>query len=407
MKRLIALTILLLGLSPVFAQDDIQRGKIKAIDLDRLIVTLTTADDRERVLAVIAETRIFDAAGKDQRERLQGFKVGADVFFKPARKAGLEVLVGIKLVNAAGPSPKPAVVDTSKLKPLPELGSEEYQGFKGGLYPEGKNERPTAHEAAGLAIARSVQPLDAQGKPAASGNIVLLSIGMSNTAQASQGFQRALAGEPNKNPHFVFVNGAQGGMTASAIQDPDDNATGTRYWTTIDERLKASGLGRAQVQVIWMKQADAGPTQGFPGYAKKLQGELARIVQVLPQRFPNVKLAYLTSRTYGGYATTRLNPEPYAFESGFAVKWLIEQQLQGDPSLSYAAKSGMKAPWLGWGPYFWANGTTRRADGFSYAAGDFIADGTHLSPTGQEKVGRLMLQFFQSDSTARPWFVAP
>lgn len=196
-------------------------------------------------------------------------------------------------------------------------------------------------------------------------------------------------------------------MTASAIQDPDDNAVGTRCWNTIDERLKSAGLAREQVQVVWMKQADAGPTQGFPGYAKKLEGELARIVQVLPKRFPNVKLAYLTSRTYGGYATTRLNPEPYAYESGFAVKWLIEQQLQGQPSLNFDARNGMKAPWLSWGPYFWANGTAKRTDGFSYSPSDFVDDGTHLSASGQEKVGRLMLHFFQTDATARPWFAAP
>ena len=93
-------------------------------------------------------------------------------------------------------------------------------------------------------------------------------------------------------------------MTAAAIQDPNDGRTGKRYWDTVDERLKQVGVSREQVQVIWIKQADAGPTQGFPKYAQTLQAELACIVQIFPARFPNAKLVYLSSRTYGGYATT-------------------------------------------------------------------------------------------------------
>jgi hypothetical protein len=195
-------------------------------------------------------------------------------------------------------------------------------------------------------------------------------------------------------------------MTAAAIQNADDKGSGTRYWTTVDDRLKAAGVSRAQVQAVWIKQADAGPTQGFPAYAQKLQGELVRIVQLLPGRFPNVKLVYLSSRTYGGYAKTPLNPEPYAFESGLSVKWLIEQQLKGEAALNYDAKKGaVKAPWLSWGPYLWANGSTKRADGFSYDQADFANDGTHQSASGQEKVGKLLLEFFKTDTTARPWFL--
>src|SRR5262249_13239455 len=155
-----------------------------------------------------------------------------------------QVLVGMKLwgdgqgAPGAAPDPLPKV-DTSKLKPLTELATEEYQGFKGGLYPDGKNERPAAHEAAGVALAKQVQPLDADGKANADGKIVLLSVGMSNTSQASEAFKKLLEGDKDKNPRLVFVNGAQGGMTAKAIQDADDRGSGTRYWTTVDERLQA------------------------------------------------------------------------------------------------------------------------------------------------------------------------
>lgn len=236
-----------------------------------------------------------------------------------------------------------------------------------------------------------------------------MSVGMSNTSQSSSGFRRALRDASDINPRVVFVDGAQGGMTAAAIQNPDDERTGTRYWTTVDERLRIEGVTRDQVQAIWIKQADAGPSSGFPAYARTLEGELAKIVQILPKRFPNVKLCYLSSRTYGGYATTGLNPEPYAFESGFSVKWLIERQIQGDRELNFdTSKGDVRAPWLSWGAYLWTNGNQPRSDGVRFESTDFTDnDGTHQSPSGQTKVGNLLLDFFKTDTTTKSWFTKP
>jgi hypothetical protein len=50
-----------------------------------------------------------------------------------------------------------------------------YQGFEGGLYPGGENVPPPAHLKAGLRQAKSIVPLDADGKPSPDGKIVLLS----------------------------------------------------------------------------------------------------------------------------------------------------------------------------------------------------------------------------------------
>jgi hypothetical protein len=298
--------------------------------------------------------------------------------------------------------------DTSKLKTLHELGTEKYQGFAGGLYPEGKNERPKDHEAAGLALAKAVRPLGTDGKPAADGKIVLLSVGMSNTTQEFSAFKRAADADKEKNPDLVLVDGAQGGMTAARIKNPDDKGTGAKFWEVVDQRLKAAGVTRDQVQVVWIKEANAGPKEGFPKYAQTLRDELRQIVQLMHRRFPNLKLVYLSSRTYAGFAKTALNPEPYAYESGFSVKWLIEEQLKGDKELNFDPKKGeVKAPWLSWGPYLWANGATKNAEGLAYEEADFAADGTHPSPAGQKKVAGQLLTFFKSDATAKPWFVRP
>jgi hypothetical protein len=395
--------VLIFAAVPVLAQPEgVLKGTVKNVDADAGKVTITR-EGKDQDYFVTPETRFAGVDG------LRSVQAGADVFYRLGRRGGQDVLVGLQLAAAGRRTANGERVtrDTADLKPLTELGTERYHSSPGGLYPDGKNERPAGHEAAGVAVAKGVRPLDARGKPGGDGKIVLLSVGMSNTSQESDGFRRLLTRDPDRNPHVVFVNGAQGGMTAKAIQDPNDRGTGTRYWAAVDERLRSAGVTRAQVQAIWIKEADAGPTEGFPKAAQNLQLELMKIVQLLPARFPNVRLVYVSSRVYGGFATTRLNPEPYAYESGFAVKWLIESQITGDPTLNCDPTKGLvKAPWLSWGPYLWANGTAPRRDsGLTYVESDFGPDGTHPSAGGVEKVARELLHFFKTDATTKPWFV--
>ncbi len=409
--------VVLVGLRPAAANapnnpgpnpgGDIQRGRIKTLDIDKRTMTVTV-DGKDRALILADDTQVLGGTGDTLKDRLKDFKEGIDTFFREANRNGKTTVVVLRLVGQErgqpgrnAPPPPPA-----DLKPLTELGTGEYRGQPGGLYPQGKNTRPQAHEDAGRRLAESIQPLDRNGQPASGGRIVLMSVGMSNTSQSSSGFRRVLNTDTEHNSRLVFVDGAQGGMTAAAIQNPNDERTGTRYWNTVDERLRTEGVSREQVQIIWIKQADAGPSSGFPAYARTLEGELAKIVQILPQRFPNVKLCYLSSRTYGGYATTGLNPEPYAYESGFSVKWLIERQIQGDRELNFDKSNGeVRAPWLSWGAYLWSNGSQPRNDGIRFEKSDFTDnDGTHQSTAGQDKVGGLLLDFFKKDSTTKPWF---
>ena len=67
--------------------------------------------------------------------------------------------------------------DSVGLIPLTDLGTANYLGEQGGLYPGGVNTPPTAHRNAGVKIAKSVAPLDKEAKD---GKIVLLCIGSSN-----------------------------------------------------------------------------------------------------------------------------------------------------------------------------------------------------------------------------------
>src|SRR5262249_10897953 len=83
-------------------------------------------------------------------------------------------------------------------------------------------------------------------------------------------------------------------------------------------------------------------------------------------------------------------------------KWLIERQLKGEPALSSdPAKGAVKAPWLSWGPYLWANGETKRADGFHFLKSDFQDDDQmHHSEAGMRKLGNQLLLFFKGHPPA-------
>jgi hypothetical protein len=284
--------------------------------------------------------------------------------------------------------------------PLTELGTGKWKTFEGGLYPGGMNLRPRIHDSAGIKIAQNVLPLNTDGDyDNNSGKVVLLSIGMSNCTQEFSKFKQMADTFSLKNPNLIIVDGAQGGQTASVISNPDAN-----FWKVVSQRLQNQGVSEKQVQVVWLKEANASPTLPFPEHALLLKSDLKSIIKILKQKYPNIKIAYLSSRIYGGYAATNLNPEPFAYESGFSVKWLIEDQINGDTAILYKGNNS-NAPWLSWGPYLWAKGSTPRNDGLFWLLEDFGNDGTHPSESGRLKVANLLLNFMRNDSTSRPWFL--
>lgn len=284
---------------------------------------------------------------------------------------------------------------------LTDMGASLYNGLQGGLYPGGTNARPEAHTVGGLAAAQQVVPRNAAGLPASDGRIVFLSIGMSNCTQEFQAFMTLASADAAKNPRVQLVDGAQGGQTAAIIANPNAN-----FWTVVDQRLATAGATGAQVQVVWFKEADANPTAAFPVHAQTLQSEFTTILVNLKTRFPNLRIAYLASRIYAGYATTSLNPEPFAYEQGFAVKWTIESQINGSALNHDPAQGPVVAPWIDWGTYNWANGLIPRSDGLTWLCSDFQPDGTHPSTAGRLKVANLLFQFVHSEPTAAAWYLA-
>lgn len=313
-------------------------------------------------------------------------------------------------------------IPSAGLVPLIDMGADTYLGFSGGLYPGG-NAMPPEHAAVGAAAAKGVEPRDVNGAPSPAGQIVLLSIGMSSTAQefCSQNgevpcepwtFTGLAAADPKVDAAALrIVNGAKAGQEAETW----DSLGEVNYDRVRNDHLAPLGLTEAQVQVIWLKLANDMPSMSLPSDkadAYALEATLGEVVRAARYRYKNLKQIFLSSRIYAGYATTDLNPEPYAYESGFAVKWLIEAQIaqaKSDGGVVDARAGDLGpsvAPWLAWGPYLWANGEKPRSDGLAWSPSDFQPDGTHPSASGEEKVGEALLAFFKTSPHAKCWFLS-
>ena len=307
--------------------------------------------------------------------------------------------------------------------PLTDMGADTYLGYAGGLYPDGMNALPPLHTSTGTLRALNIQPLNPDGLPDPNGKFVLLSIGMSNTTQEFCGndpdgvtcyswtfMGQAAANSLVDHTHLMIINGAAGGQVAWTWDTPEE----ANYDRIRDEILTPLDLSEKQVQVVWVKVANPNPDTPLPAIhadAYLLKAQMGEIVRALKTRYPNLQQVFLSSRVYAGYANTPLNPEPYAYESGFAVKWLIEAQINQMNEGSVDPMSGdlnynTVAPWLAWGPYLWADGTNPRSDGLTWDPADFESDGTHPSQSGETKVGMLLLDFFLNSPQTSCWFRA-
>ena len=137
----------LLGLRPAAgnAPAGIVRGRIKKMDIDNLKLPLTI-DGKDRELTLTETTQVLGSNADTLKERMKDFREGLDTDFRDVQRDGKSVVDALRLASAApdgtAPNRNPPPPPPADLKPLTDLGSGEYRGNKGGLYPEGHNTRP-------------------------------------------------------------------------------------------------------------------------------------------------------------------------------------------------------------------------------------------------------------------------
>ncbi len=321
------------------------------------------------------------------------------------------VLAACAGAPVAGPSSLLRSQPSTGAVPLSELAGT-YQGLAGGLYGDGVNVLPPAAAQSAMAAAARVLP--------ASGRFAVLAVGFSNWSWefccqatvtsnpapvAGSFMARAKADPAVRREPMVLVNGAMYGQANGAWDDSSD----TDY-DLVRQRLATKRLTEAQVRVVLLKVTHTQPTVSLPSPAADvyaLAASTGSVIRALRARYPNLQMVFLLSRIYGGYATVYLNPEPYAYEGGFAVQRVVRAKLAQDSTGAVDPLVGdLSGVWVGWGPYLWADGTTPRADGLTWPRGDFIGDGTHPSSSGIGKVAGQLLAFLKTTPHAACWFLA-
>jgi hypothetical protein len=279
--------------------------------------------------------------------------------------------------------------------------AEHPDKIDGGLYGNYQNSLPLDHHHMIEAQEQSAQiiPRNVDGDPDENDKIVLVSIGMSNTRTEFSKFMELANADPAKVNEVVFVNGAQISQTAEEWVDPEDES-----WSKLAATISAAGLAASQVQAVWMKLTRTAPQpdlDAYPVFVNQFRNDMATIAQQVKQRYPNVRVIYLSSRIYAGYSLGALSPEPFAYEGGFSNRLVIEDQINGG---GVSGATYENSPVLLWGPYLWADGTTPNTLGLQWDCGDFKDDGVHPSEIGALKVAQSLLNFMKTDFLAAQWF---
>jgi len=304
--------------------------------------------------------------------------------------------------NAPGPDPTPATSASAGAAdplalPLFTEGKPYLGTYETGLYPGGGNEMPQAHREAGLKPASQIQPLDASGAPnAESGKILALVLGHSNTHDYFSALQQHLQRHAHRlRKGFELLDAAVGGQQLQEIRP-----LAGRVWDKAAKLLERPGYSPRQVQVLFLHTTYHGafnrerhPPRPFPQTMQQMQQDLAAVLEHCRRIYPNLRIAYLTCdgfRHHTGF-------EPHVWQEAFAVKWLIQDHVQGKDEAGFAGREGRpgRLPWLCWGPYIWDN----RWDS------SYFTDGVHPAAKAKEIFVTRYTRFLLNDPVAKAWLL--
>lgn len=317
---------------------------------------------------------------------------------KQTTKLFFGIAICLFLSNAANAQLVLCDNDSSGLIPLNDLGTGYYLGKQGGFYPGGAlTENPlSTHYKKGKNFAKNLKPLDSLGNINYDGGVVLMGgFGPSVPGHMLDHFVpivRDTSDDTYKtNICFDAINMGAGGKGL----DYAIGADSTKYWNQMLKKIANKGYKAAQVQVGWMyfndKYDSLGAASTFPESPERIADDLTFYLTELLERFPNMKIMFVSGRHYGGFADSTLEQypaisEPASYWNNFAVKWLIGRQISGNPDLKYFG-ANIKAPFITWGPYYWSDGGIPRAtDGVLYQCSDFgDEDGFHLTDSTYER----------------------
>ena len=193
------------------------------------------------------------------------------------------------------------------------------------------------------------------------------------------------------------------------------DTTSTFYWDELQGRLFNRNDTWEQVQIVWILEQSELDTPDIAYYIDYVADQYTTLMHVMLDSMPNLKMVYLSGFHYTGYTHPEHElydflVEPKGYWGNLAIKELIERQINGDPLLDFEGE-GRVAPYVNWGPYFWADGVNPRGGDFlTWPCEDYRDDDTgggfHLEEIGKYKEAKMLINFFETDTVASWWYKA-
>ncbi|MBK7311025.1 MAG: T9SS type A sorting domain-containing protein [Sphingobacteriaceae bacterium] len=316
------------------------------------------------------------------------------------------LLIAAFLISISANSQRDCSTLSGSCVPIENLGTSTYMTYQGGQYPGGSNTRPALQLTRALNQVNAIMPLNSSGAiDQTNGKIVMIGIGASNPRTEFTAFKQYCDTFQCLNSKLKIINTCKGGTGIQKMVDPNDTC-----WEQAIDTLLSHSVTNLQVQVAWIEQEHTGNNNtSFPGAPQQLVTNFKDLLEVVLQKYPNIKIAYINSRAYSGYADNSTGPglwAPRDYYNSWAVKWVIENQITNATGFDYTG-SNPSIPFVDWATNSWANGNIPKLDGFFWdCVNDFgPGDGLHLSTLGEKKVGQRLFNYFSKDTTAKVWFV--
>ncbi len=352
---------------------------------------------------------------------------GAD-YDGATRPSGGRVEMGAYELSSRAPFPAGRSAQVFALDEQTAAPGPAYLGrYPVGLYPGASFVMPSEHKTAGFAAGRSVVARSVDGTPdAENGKHIFLAIGGSDVAElmcsgaddlpplgvgiSPACTQRSVIGRMQFGPgerlnreFSIVTNGAYPNQYADDFTHDDSpafapipadpglatvNGNYDRIRDRVFSEYMQDPVSEAQVQALFLEVTNEHPVASLPDRhadATELMVRLGNIVRFAKVRYPNLQVVLISSRSYAPLEA-REPREPFAYETGFAVKWLIAAQIaqmraEGRAIVDTRAgnldyESGV-APFIAWGPYLWTHQPGSQHVGMRWYADDF-----EDSPTG-------------------------
>ncbi|MBS1731368.1 MAG: hypothetical protein JSS67_11445 [Bacteroidetes bacterium] len=289
--------------------------------------------------------------------------------------------------------------------PINEMYNRTYFGYHGGFYPN-RGRVPSGQYATDLdSINGTIFGLDTAGNRVnKAGQIVIGGVGACLSGAPVNGLRRR-KNNPNTIQNINYVNFEFGGASFEHLADP--NST---YWQHVDEKMSSQNTTYKQVQMLWICTDDSSSITDWPTRPLIAKESIKAAARTLKIKFPNLKILYMIGRPYtwdmsdtlGKISNVRSrNPAPY--HQGWAEKWAIEDQINGDPGVAYKGPNAV-APIMTWASYQWTQGKKPNADGFAWYPSD-TRDGLHPTDAGKDKLAQFLWNFLYNDPYTTKWFL--